>query len=45
MLIFGHLLTATFLVTHFSFMSSLAGIPFDSTDNALTIFRCDEANT
>ena len=25
---------------HFSFVSSLVGIPFDTADNALTIFNC-----
>ena len=28
---------------HFSFQSSLSGVPFDTTDNALTIFRCSSA--
>ena len=37
-----HLLIAFFFfaVMHFSFVSSLVGIPFDTADNALTIFNC-----
>ena len=37
------LITATFSAVHFSFVSSLVGVPFDRTDNALTIFRCGTA--
>ncbi len=28
------------IVMHFSFISSLIGVPFDRTDNSLTVIRC-----
>ena len=34
-----------FLVTHFSFLSSLVDLPFGTTNNALTIHRCGVART
>ena len=33
------------LVMQFSFVSSLVGLPFDTTNNALTIHRCAAATT
>ena len=32
------------LVMHFSFVSSLVNMPFDRTDNATTIYRCNATN-
>ena len=39
-----HQCEISFVVMHFSFQSSLAEVPFDTTDNALTIFRCSSAS-
>ena len=32
------------LVMHFSFVSSLVNVPFDRTDYALTLYRCNATN-